>query len=88
MVKLSLYNDIGNHNCAGNRALSGLHQRHPHTCVAVDHSLDLLGMDLETPNVDDPVSSANEIVAIAPEFEHIAGIDETVLVREGPIRAS
>ena len=54
----------------------------PHAGMAVDHRLDFLGMNLEAADIDDAAAPADEIIAIAAQFDHVAGIDEAVGIRE------
>ena len=49
--------------------------------MAVDHRLDLLGMNLQAADIDDAAAAADEEVAIAAPLHHVAGIDEAVAIR-------
>jgi hypothetical protein len=49
--------------------------------MAVDHRLDLLGMDLQPADVDDSVAAANEPPAAVLELDDIARVDESLGIR-------
>src|SRR6185312_8884145 len=50
--------------------------------MAVDHRLDLLGMNLESADIDDAIRAADKVVAVAAALDQIARIDEIVWVFE------
>ena len=55
--------------------------------MAVDHRLDLLRMHLQPADIDDAVAPADEVVALAAQLDHVAGVDEAVGVAERRPRA-
>ena len=57
-------------------------QRHLNLRMTIDHRFDFLRMDLQASDIDDAIPPADEIIAVAAQFEHVAGIDEAVRVRE------
>src|SRR6266853_1026721 len=73
-----LDHDIGDDDGPGDRALARLDQRHADRGMAVDHRLDLFGVDLEAADIDDPAAAADEMVAAVAQLDHVAGIDEAV----------
>src|SRR5215469_5359807 len=78
----ALEHDVGGHDRAGDRAALRPHQRHADLRMTVDHRFDLFGVNLEAADVDDAAAAAGEHVAVAGEFHHVAGIDETVGIGE------
>ena len=60
------------------------HQRHAHLRMPVDHRLDLLGMNLQAADIDDAAAAADEVVAVAAQLHHVAGVDEAVGVARAP----
>ena len=50
--------------------------------MPVDDGLDLFGMHLEAADVDDAAAPPVEIVALAPAFDHVVGVDEAVLIEK------
>src|ERR1700719_4454474 len=74
--------DVGNHDRAGDRALFRPHQRHSYLWMPVDDRFDLLGMDLQSADIDDAAAAAGEDVAIAAPLHHVTGIDETVAIAQ------
>src|SRR5580692_12282772 len=79
---IGFQHDVGNHDRAGDRALLWPHQRHSHLWMPVDHRLDLLGMNLQSTDIDDAAAAAGKNVAIAAPLHHVTGIDETVAVAQ------
>jgi hypothetical protein len=71
-------NDIHDHDGAGDRAAARFGARHPHFRLPVDDRFDLLGMNLEAADIDDAAAPPDEMIAIAAQFHHVAGIDEAV----------
>ena len=74
--------DVGDHDGAGDRAPARPRARHPYGLVPVDHRLDLLGMDLQPADVDDAAAPADEVVALAAQLDHVAGVDEALGIGE------
>jgi hypothetical protein len=70
--------DIRDHNRAGDRTAARLGARHAHVRMAVDDGFDLLGMNLQTADIDDAASPADEVITVTAEFHHIAGVDKSV----------
>jgi hypothetical protein len=70
-VRILREDDISHHKRAGYGILSCPHQRHPNLRMPIDDGFYLLRMDLESPDVDHPVSPPDEIVAVTPQFDHI-----------------
>src|SRR5664279_3390110 len=79
-VAASGENDLGHHDAAGDRAFARSGPRHPHLGMAVDDRLDLLGMNLESPDIDDAAAPTDKIVAVPPQLDYVAGVDEAVAV--------
>src|SRR5579864_4094901 len=50
--------------------------------MAVNHRLDLLGMNLQAPDIDDAAAAAGEDVAVAAPLHHVAGIDEAIAIAQ------
>src|ERR1043166_767132 len=50
--------------------------------MGVDDGLDLLGMNLEAADIDDAAAPADEMIAIAAQLHHVAGIDKAVGVSQ------
>src|SRR5262249_21922325 len=50
--------------------------------MPVDHGFDLLGMDLQPADIDDPAATTGEIVAVSPELHEVAGVDDPVGIEE------
>ena len=48
--------------------------------MAIDHSFDLLGMNLQAADIDDAVAPADEVVAVAAQFDHVAGVHKPVSI--------
>ena len=86
--RFAFHNDIGDHDRAREGILSRSRARHLYARMTVDHRLDLLGMDLQAADVNDTVPSADEIISVTAQFDHIAGVDEAVLICEGLARAA
>src|SRR5580693_1753729 len=79
---IGFQHDVGNHDRAGNRALLRPHQRHSHLWMPVDDRFDLLGVNLQSADIDDAAAAAGEDVAIAAPLHHVAGIDEAVMIAQ------
>ena len=62
--------------------LRDLRARHPHLGMPVDHGLDLLGMNLQPADIDDAAAPADEVIAVAAQLDHVAGVDEAFGVGE------
>src|SRR5580704_13355492 len=84
---IGFQHDVGNHDRAGDRALLRPHQRHSHLWMPVDDRFDLLGMYLQSADIDDAAAAAGENVTIAAPLHHVAGIDETVAIAQRMLRA-
>ena len=50
--------------------------------MPVDRGLDFLRVHLQAAHIDDSVLAADEVIAIAVPFHHVAGIDESFAVEE------
>ena len=50
-----------------------------HAGMAVDHGFHFLGIDLEAADIDDAAAPADEIIAVAAQFHHVAGIHPAIL---------
>jgi hypothetical protein len=50
--------------------------------MAVDHRLDLLGMDLLAADIDDAAAPADKVIAAIAQFDDVAGIDKAVRVEK------
>ena len=48
--------------------------------MPVDHGFDFLGMNLQAADIDDAAAPADEVITVAAQFDHVAGVDESVLV--------
>src|SRR5450432_4840046 len=75
-------NDIGDHDRTGDRALARSGAGHPHLRMPVDDGLDFLRMNLEAANVDNAAAPADEVISLAAQLDHVAGVDEAVAVSE------
>jgi hypothetical protein len=84
-ARLFLENYIGDDKRAGDGVLSRSDERHMHPRMPIDHGFYFLGVDLKTPNVDDSIPPPGEIVAVAPQFEHVGCVDEAVRVTESQV---
>src|SRR3989475_8885007 len=87
-VGLCFQNDVGDDERTCDGVLSGPHKRHAYARVAIDHCFDLLRMDLEAANVDDPTPSADKMIAVTTQLDHVAGVDEAVSVCNRPALAA
>ena len=76
--------DIGDNQRTRQRVLSCSYKTHLDAWVPVDHRLHLFRMNLQAAHVDDTIPPADEIVAALPQFEHVAGVDEAVRIRQNP----
>ncbi len=56
------------------------------SAMPVDHGFNFLWMNLEAANVDDAAAPANEVIPVAAQLDHVAGVDEAVRVGQS-IRA-
>ncbi len=86
-ARFAFHNDISDHNRARERTLSRSGARHLHSRMTVDHRLDLFGMDLQAADVNDTIPSADEIIAVTAQLDHVAGVDEAVRICERLARA-
>ena len=75
--------DIGNHNRTYDSVLPCLHKGHLHVRMPVDYRLNFLGMDLEAADINDPVPSTGEVIAITTQLDHVASVDKAIFVCEG-----
>src|ERR1700686_4487401 len=75
-------NDIRNDDRAGDRILLRPHQRYSYLRVPIDDRLDLLGVNLQSADIDDAAAAAGEGVTIAAPLHHVAGIDEAVVIAQ------
>ena len=50
--------------------------------LPVDDGFDLLGMNLQAADIDDAAAAADEMIAIAAQLHHVAGVDKAVVVGE------
>src|SRR5437879_3557632 len=50
--------------------------------MAVDHRLNLLGVDLQPADIDDSAPATEEVVAVLASFHDVAGVDEALMVHE------
>src|SRR5260370_14030731 len=75
--------DVSNHERPSDRVLLRPYQRHPNPGVPVDDGLYFLGMHLKAPNIDHSISSPDEIIAVTPQLEHVAGVNEAILASQG-----
>src|SRR5437660_3164688 len=73
---------VGHDQGAQERVVSRPDPRHPHPWVAIDHRLDLFGMDFQAAHVDDATPSADEVIAACMRLDHLASVDEALRVRE------
>ena len=48
------------------------------SAVPVDDGFDLLGMNLQAADIDDAAAPADEVVAVAAQLDHVAGVDEAI----------
>src|SRR5580700_7109173 len=87
-ARFAFHNDISDHNRAREGILSRSRSRHLYPRMTVDHRLDLFGMDLQAADVNDTVPSADEIIAVISQLDHVAGVDETVRIYERLARAA
>src|SRR5271170_2915309 len=51
--------------------------------MAVDNCFDFFRVDLETADVDHAVSSTNKVISVSAQLDHVAGVDEAVVGRQG-----
>src|ERR1700722_10286415 len=82
VVGLSLQNDIRNYKSTGDGIFPRSNQRHANLWMAVDDRFYFLRMDLKSSDVDDPITPADEIVAIPAKFERIACIHKALRILE------
>ena len=68
--------------------LRRFHERHLHPRMRVDYRLNLLRVDLHAADVDYTVPSADEIVSVSAQLDHVVSVDEAILVNERFARAS
>src|SRR5438105_1677490 len=73
---------LGGNDGPGDRILPRRHERHAHAGVAIDHRLDFFGMDLEAADIDNPATSAGEVIAVTATLDDIAGVDESLGVEQ------
>src|SRR6516165_7077696 len=78
-----VYDYICDNDRASNRVLARLNEGHFHARMAINYGLDLLRVDLLATDVNDPVRSADEIITVAAQLHHVAGIDKAGFVGEG-----
>ena len=48
--------------------------------MTIDHLFHFFGMHLETPNINNSIAPADEVVAIVSQVEHVGGVDKTVRI--------
>src|ERR1700733_3098523 len=70
-------NNVGDHDGAGDRTFACLDARHPHRVIAVDYGFDFFGVNFQTADIDDAATAADKVIAVAAQFDHVAGVDET-----------
>src|SRR5271166_677397 len=63
LIGLPSEDHVGDDDGAGDGIFSSAHERHADIGMAVDDRLDLLGMHLKSPDVDDPAPPSDEKVA-------------------------
>src|ERR1700749_2473874 len=61
--------DVGDHDCAGDRAAPRFGARHPDRSVAVNDGLDLFGVNLQAAYSDDAAATADEVIAVAAQLD-------------------
>ena len=79
-ARFAFHNDISDHNRAREGILSRSRARHLYPRMTVDRSLDLLGMDLQAADVNDTVLSADKIISLTAQLDHVASVDEAILI--------
>src|SRR5271166_4450435 len=79
---------VGDDDGTGDGILSSAHERHADIGMAVDDGLDLLGMHLQSPDVDDPAPPSDEKVTPAAQFDDVAGIEESFRIEQRPLDAA
>src|SRR6266851_3564082 len=87
-LRLFLQDNLGHDDRAREGILSRAHERHPHVRMPIDDRLDLFGMDLQAADIDDAAFSADEMVAIAAQLQHVAGVHESFMVCQRRNRAA
>jgi hypothetical protein len=50
--------------------------------MAIDHSLDFFGVDLQPTDINDAASASDEVAAAVAPFDHVAGVHEPVLIAQ------
>ena len=50
--------------------------------MPVDRRLDFLRVHLQTADVDDAAAPADEMAALAPQLDDVAGVDEAVVTEQ------
>src|SRR5262245_45462498 len=81
-VCISMQHHIGDDKRARNGTSARPDTRHAYRRVLVQHSLDLLRVDFQSSDIDDPAPAAQEVVAIAASFHDVARINEPPGVHE------
>src|SRR5712692_10449360 len=82
-LRLFLQDNLGHDDRAREGILPRAHERMP-----IDDRLDLFGMDLQAADIDDATFSADEMVAIAAQLQHVAGVHESFMVCQRRNRAA
>ena len=72
--------NVGDHDRAGDRTAPRFSARHPHCRMPVYHRFNLLRVNLQSTYIDDAAPSPNKVVAVTPQFHHIAGINKTIRI--------
>ena len=50
--------------------------------MPVDDGFDFLGVNLEAADIDDAAAAADEVIAVAAQFHHVAGVDKAFVVSQ------
>ena len=78
--------DIGEDERAHNRILARESSARADCLMGVERRLDLFWVNLGAADIDDAASPADKIEPIAAPLNHVAGVDEAILIGERELR--
>ncbi len=81
-IRSSLKNDVGDDESANDRVLSRVDPACAHRLMRIERRLHLFRMNLGAADIDDSAAPADKIQPVPALLDHVARVDEAVLVRE------
>src|SRR5260370_12138833 len=81
----ALEHDVRGNERTGDRTGLRADLRHPYGRVPVDRRLHLLGVNLESADVDDAAAASEKVITVPAALDDVAGVDKPVWIGERPV---